>query len=429
MIDDERLPDFYEVLQISPNADPDTIHRIYRLLAQRFHPDNAETRQFTARLRQELAAAEAEKARQCDRCLDRARRALQVEDFPEAERQIQLAVQTGSSTPDIALVRTALAEARSARESADALVAEIGTQLALARAEFQIGERTLAIDRLEALAIRHPSSTALRVELDRLRTEDARLGAAEQIQAEADRFAADAAEALEKGDTEIATRLANEALTRVPSHESALRTSAVAQARLRETSERHARQHRAAELTASAKSFLERGKFDRALKEARRAAELDPLGNAHAVIAEALRRQASAAAAEASEQEATRRAAEGRELLEQAATALRNKDFPRARGLAERALALSPDSTPAKELITKIATAAALSAAALDDETVDLEAGKVDPDATAVLAPVTAGTDGWMTRAVSRVRDLFHNRPVTGKTDDTAARDTKHKEA
>ena len=43
MIDDERLHDFYEVLQISPNADPDTIHRIYRLLAQRFHPDNQET--------------------------------------------------------------------------------------------------------------------------------------------------------------------------------------------------------------------------------------------------------------------------------------------------------------------------------------------------------------------------------------------------
>lgn len=35
--------DFYEVLQISPNADADTIHRIYRILAQRFHPDNQET--------------------------------------------------------------------------------------------------------------------------------------------------------------------------------------------------------------------------------------------------------------------------------------------------------------------------------------------------------------------------------------------------
>ncbi len=35
--------DYYEALQISPNADQDTIHRVYRLLAQRFHPDNQET--------------------------------------------------------------------------------------------------------------------------------------------------------------------------------------------------------------------------------------------------------------------------------------------------------------------------------------------------------------------------------------------------
>src|SRR2546429_9884851 len=35
--------DHYEVLQISPNAEPETVHRVYRLLAQRFHPDNKET--------------------------------------------------------------------------------------------------------------------------------------------------------------------------------------------------------------------------------------------------------------------------------------------------------------------------------------------------------------------------------------------------
>jgi curved DNA-binding protein CbpA len=35
--------DYYEVLQISPNAELDTIHRVYRLLAQRFHPDNQAT--------------------------------------------------------------------------------------------------------------------------------------------------------------------------------------------------------------------------------------------------------------------------------------------------------------------------------------------------------------------------------------------------
>jgi curved DNA-binding protein len=37
------LPDYYEFLQISPNAEPDTIHRVYRFLALRYHPDNPET--------------------------------------------------------------------------------------------------------------------------------------------------------------------------------------------------------------------------------------------------------------------------------------------------------------------------------------------------------------------------------------------------
>jgi curved DNA-binding protein CbpA len=35
--------DHYEVLQVSPNAEPDTIQRVYRLLAQRYHPDNRES--------------------------------------------------------------------------------------------------------------------------------------------------------------------------------------------------------------------------------------------------------------------------------------------------------------------------------------------------------------------------------------------------
>jgi curved DNA-binding protein CbpA len=39
----DELVDYYEVLQISVNAEPDMIHRVYRLLAQRLHPDNAET--------------------------------------------------------------------------------------------------------------------------------------------------------------------------------------------------------------------------------------------------------------------------------------------------------------------------------------------------------------------------------------------------
>ena len=40
---DEKVLDYYELMQVSPNADPDMIHRVYRLLAQRFHPDNKDT--------------------------------------------------------------------------------------------------------------------------------------------------------------------------------------------------------------------------------------------------------------------------------------------------------------------------------------------------------------------------------------------------
>ena len=42
MLEMKKL-DYYEFLQISPNADPDTIHRVYRFLASRFHPDNPTT--------------------------------------------------------------------------------------------------------------------------------------------------------------------------------------------------------------------------------------------------------------------------------------------------------------------------------------------------------------------------------------------------
>ncbi len=35
--------DYYELLQVSPHAETDTIHRVYHVLAQRYHPDNAAT--------------------------------------------------------------------------------------------------------------------------------------------------------------------------------------------------------------------------------------------------------------------------------------------------------------------------------------------------------------------------------------------------
>ena len=35
--------DLYEVLQLSPNATAETVERVYRMLAKRFHPDNQDT--------------------------------------------------------------------------------------------------------------------------------------------------------------------------------------------------------------------------------------------------------------------------------------------------------------------------------------------------------------------------------------------------
>jgi curved DNA-binding protein CbpA len=40
---DPSFVDHYEILQISPNAQPETIQRVYRLLAQLYHPDNTDT--------------------------------------------------------------------------------------------------------------------------------------------------------------------------------------------------------------------------------------------------------------------------------------------------------------------------------------------------------------------------------------------------
>jgi curved DNA-binding protein CbpA len=39
----EAFEDLYEELQLSPNADIETIERVYRILAKRYHPDNLET--------------------------------------------------------------------------------------------------------------------------------------------------------------------------------------------------------------------------------------------------------------------------------------------------------------------------------------------------------------------------------------------------
>src|ERR1019366_4653338 len=40
---ESEAADYYEVLQLSRNAHPETIQRVFRILAGRYHPDNIET--------------------------------------------------------------------------------------------------------------------------------------------------------------------------------------------------------------------------------------------------------------------------------------------------------------------------------------------------------------------------------------------------
>lgn len=39
----EEFADYYVALELSPSAEAETIHRVYRLLASRYHPDNTQT--------------------------------------------------------------------------------------------------------------------------------------------------------------------------------------------------------------------------------------------------------------------------------------------------------------------------------------------------------------------------------------------------
>ena len=43
MMESSEFTDYYEILEISPNANSGTIERMFRYLAQRYHPDNQET--------------------------------------------------------------------------------------------------------------------------------------------------------------------------------------------------------------------------------------------------------------------------------------------------------------------------------------------------------------------------------------------------
>jgi hypothetical protein len=99
----ESEPDHYETLQISRKADLQTIHRVFRIMASRFHPDNPETGDVEQFLRLKQAynvLSDAERRREYDAALegkqdDGPKPVFQLKDFVtgvEAEANRRLGV-------------------------------------------------------------------------------------------------------------------------------------------------------------------------------------------------------------------------------------------------------------------------------------------------------------------------------------------------
>jgi curved DNA-binding protein len=66
---EEEPFDYYEVLQVSTSSEPETINRVYRMLAQRYHPDNQQTgdeRRFRAILEAYTVLSDPEKRARYD---------------------------------------------------------------------------------------------------------------------------------------------------------------------------------------------------------------------------------------------------------------------------------------------------------------------------------------------------------------------------
>jgi curved DNA-binding protein len=97
----DQTLDYYEILQISPNADDELIQRVFRLLARRYHPDNQRTGNAT--LFRQLHEAytvlsDAEKRAQYDAIHDSQRKqhwrlvsgAARAENDFEAEQALRL---------------------------------------------------------------------------------------------------------------------------------------------------------------------------------------------------------------------------------------------------------------------------------------------------------------------------------------------------
>ena len=83
---DQPFVDHYETLQLSPNATPDTIERVFRILAKRYHPDNQTTgdpAKFSDVVEAHRVLSDEERRARYDLTYDE-NRGLQLEIFDQA---------------------------------------------------------------------------------------------------------------------------------------------------------------------------------------------------------------------------------------------------------------------------------------------------------------------------------------------------------
>jgi serine/threonine-protein kinase len=348
-------------------------------------PADQNVQQLLRGIRDQIGRDVADRRRRAEQALDQFRRALGREALEEAEGHLAQAQAADPEWPELAAARSSIADAQGRRAAADSMLLSLTRAVMDARRQVAAGGGEAALQPLQELAAAHPEAQGLAQEIERLRLQSEQVAAAARDAAESARLAARGEEAWSIGDPAAALKYAEQALAVTGSDEGALRIAAMARSRLRELAERDVKVVRARDHLAKARTALDRGRHDQAIREARQAADLDPAGReSAALLSELLRREEQQARDGLSRDEAARVARTLKPIAVQARAALQEHDFGAARRLVEQVIALDPGSPEAQELLERLVgqRAADMSGA---PTVVEAPEPAVDPDDTVTI--------------------------------------------
>ena len=101
------MKNYYEILEISNNASQETIERVYKLLAKKYHPDlNPENPEAAAEKFKEISEAyeilsDSEKREKYNRELEEERKQIEYQNQVELQRKIQKEMQSNVNNYDV----------------------------------------------------------------------------------------------------------------------------------------------------------------------------------------------------------------------------------------------------------------------------------------------------------------------------------------